>query len=88
MAPATYSELDGDDDSGDNSATAPAIGEQGGVVGAVRRLEGGGGVVSVELGDDWSGGDEAMQSPVLCSSGGWRTSSRSSLLRVRGRQAM
>ena len=54
---------------------APAIGEVGGVVGAVRRSEGVVGVVLVELGGDWSGGDEAVQSPVLCSSGGRRTSS-------------
>ena len=54
---------------------APAIGEEGGVAGAVRRSEGVIGVVLVELGGDWSDGDEAVQSPVLCSSGGRRMSS-------------
>ena len=45
------------------------------MAGAVRRSEGVVGVVLVELGGDWSGGDEAVQSPVLCSSGGRRTRS-------------
>ena len=44
------------------------------MAGAVRRSEGVVGVVLVELGGDWSGGDEAVQSLVLCSSGGRRTS--------------
>ena len=61
--------------SGVDGAAAPVVLGGGGDVGEMRRSVARSRVVSVELGGDWSGGDEAVQSPVLCSSGGRRTSS-------------
>ena len=68
---------DGDTDgnSGDGGAAAPAIEEGGGVVGEVQRLEGGVGVVSVELGND--GGDRAdSDGSLVCCTSGERRSAR------------
>ena len=61
--------------SGVDGAAAPVVLGGGGDVGEMRRSVARSRVVSVELGGDWSGGDEAVQSPVLCSSGGQRTRS-------------
>ena len=77
-APATYSVATTATDnggSGVDGAAAPVVLGGGGDVGEMRRSVARSRVVSVELGGDWSGGDEAVQSPVLCSSGGRRTSS-------------
>ena len=66
----------------------PVVRGGGGDVGVMRRSEA---EAVVELFNVRDGADvegEAKQSPVLCSSGGWRTSSGSSLLWVRERQAM
>jgi hypothetical protein len=73
---------DGDDggDSGDGGAAAPVVGEEDGGVGAMRRSKAEVVVGLLELGDGADVEGEAKQSPVLCSSGGWRTSSGSSLL--------
>ena len=71
--------------SGIGGAAAPVVGEVGEGVGEVRRSVARSRVVSVELGGDWSGGDEAVQSPVLCSSGRRRTRSGATASGLLGR---
>ena len=90
-APATYSVATTATDnggSGVDGAAAPVVLGGGGDVGVMRRSVARSMVVSVEPGADWSGGDEAVQSPVLCSSGGRRTRSGATASGLLGREMM